>query len=242
MLNTKINLKKGAFSFNAFPIKNQSLLLYTNSPINMKDHNNTLTKYFTVSNNNIFFQFNYLYDDYKKYNLKEYLYTKPIDIIFPKKIIESKGNKKLSTCQITNICRGLMSYDKNSFKMSNFISSTSENPNLLNFGRLLFMDEELLNESNKEKFELFIKSFSRGTKINDENELLAHLFYYEQLNREIIKYKDLFNDVTNKEKEIEENKDLYRLVEINLKVVLANYNFMLDKIERILNHEIIDNL
>ena len=242
MLNTKINLKKGTFSFNAFPIKNQSLLLYTNSPINMKDHNNTLTKYFTVSNNNIFFQFNYLYDDYKKYNLKEYLYTKPIDIIFPKKIIESKGNKKLSTCQITNICRGLMSYDKNSFKMSNFISSTSENPNLLNFGRLLFMDEELLNESNKEKFELFIKSFSRGTKINDENELLAHLFYYEQLNREIIKYKDLFNDVTNKEKEIEENKDLYRLVEINLKVVLANYNFMLDKIERILNHEIIDNL
>ena len=242
MLNTKINLKKGAFSFNAFPIKNQSLLLYTNSPINMKDHNNTLTKYFTVSNNNIFFQFNYLYDDYKKYNLKEYLYTKPIDIIFPKKIIESKGNKKLSTCQITNICRGLMSYDKNSFKMSNFISSTSENPNLLNFGRLLFMDEELLNESNKEKFELFIKSFSRGTKINDENELLAHLFYYEQLNREIIKYKDLFNDVINKGKEIEENKDLYRLVEINLKVVLANYNFMLDKIERILNHEIIDNL
>ena len=242
MLNTKINLKKGAFSFNAFPIKNQSLLLYTNSPINMKDHNNTLIKYFTVSNNNIFFQFNYLYDDYKKYNLKKYLYTKPIDIIFPKKIIESKGNKKLTTCQITNICRGLMSYDQNLFKMSNFISSTLENPNLLNFGRLLFMDEEILNEGNKEKFELFIKSFSRGTKINDENELLTHLFYYEQLNREIIKYKDLFNDIINKEKDIEDNKDLYRLVEINLKVVLANYNFMLDKIERILNHEIIDNL
>ena len=242
MLDTKINVKKGAFSFNAYPIRNQSLLLYTKSQINMKDNNSTLTKYFTVSNDNIFFQFNYLYDDYKKYDLKKYLYSKPIDIIFKKKIIESNGNKKLTTCQITNICRGLMSFDKNTFKMSNFISSTSENQNLLNFGRLLFMDEELLNEDNKEKFQLFIRSFSRGTKINDENELLAHLFYYEQLNREIIKYKDLFKDINNKEKEIEENKDLFRLVELNLKVVLANYNFILNKIETILNHEIIDNL
>ena len=242
MLDTKVNLKKGAFSFNAYPIRNQSLLLYTKSPINMKDNNSTLTKYFTVSNDNIFFQFNYIYDDYKKYNLKKYLYSKPIDIIFPKKIIESTGNKKLSACRITNICRGLMSFDQNKFKMSNFISSTSENPNLINFGRLLFMDEELLNEDNKEKFELFIRSFSLGTKINDDNEFLSNLFYYEQLNREIIKYKDLFNDINNKEKEIEENKDLYRLVEINLKVVLANYNFILDNMERILTHEITDNL
>ena len=195
MLDTKVNLKKGAFSFNAFPIKNQSLLLYTKSPIQMKDNNGILTKYFTVSNDNLFFQFNYLYDDYKKYNLKKYIYSKSIDVIFQKKIIESSGNKKLTTCQITNICRGLISFDKNTFKMSNYIKSTSETPNLLNFWRLLFMDEELLNDNNKEKFQIFIRSFSSGTKINDENELLANLFYYEQLNREIIKYKDLFNDI-----------------------------------------------
>ena len=240
MLDTKVNLKNKAFIFNAYPVLNQSLLLYTLSPINLKDNNGTLTKYFTVSNENLFFQYNYQYNDYKKYNLKKYIYSKPIDIIFPKKIIEGPGNKKATTCQLLNLCRGLMPIDKETLKMSNLISTTSENPYLINFGRLLFIDEEMLNEDNKEKFQLFIRSFSRGSKINDENEFLAHLFYFSQLNREIVNYKIFFSDI--KEKEIEENNDLFRLVELNLKVVLANYDFLIDKMERILEHEIIDSI
>ena len=242
MLDTKVNRINKAFSFNAYPVLNQSLLLYTRSPINIKDNDGKLTKYFTVSNENIFFYYNYLYDDYKKYNLKEYLYSKPIDIFVPKKLIGEREGRKATACQILNICRGIMPMDKDTFKMSNYISSTSENPHLLTFGRLLFIDEEMLNEDNREKLQLFMRSFSRGTKINNENELLALLFYYEQLNREISNYKDFFNDIIRKEKEINENKDLFRLIELNIKVVLTNYNFILDKIETLINNDIIDNL
>ena len=240
MLDIKVNIKNKGFSFNSYPVLNKSLLLYTRSPINMQDSNGTLTKYFTVSNENLFFQYNYQYNEYKKYNLKKFIYSKPIDIIFPKKIIEGPGNKKITTCQLLNICRGLIPLDKETFKMTYLISSTSENPHLLNFGRLLFIDEEMLNEDNQEKFQLFIRSFSRGSMINEENEYLAYLFYLAQLNREIFNYKDFFNDI--KEKEIEENKDLFRLVELNLKVVLDNYNFLLEKMERILEREIIDSI
>ena len=124
--------------------------------------------------------------------------------------------------------------------MTQFIGDSTENPLLVSFGRLLFLDEELLNENNKEKFQFFLRSFAKGTKINEENEILAYLFYYQQLNREINNYKDFFNDIINKEKEIEENKDLFRLIELNFDIVLKNYNFILDKLENMLTKQIMD--
>ena len=134
-----------------------------------------------------------------------------------------------------NICRGIIPNDDSTYKMISFISTSRENPNLLNFARLLFLDEQLLDEDNKSQFSIFIRSFTHGEKINDENELLAYLFYYQQLNREIEIYKEFFNDIINKEKEIEENKDLFKLIELNLKVILMNYNIILDKMEVLLN-------
>ena len=220
---------KNSAKLNPYPVLNNSLLLYTRNSINMKENNGILTKYYTVSNENLFFQYNYIYDDYKKYKLNEYLYTKSIDIIVPKKLIQGPENKKAYTCQLLNICPGLMPIDKNTMKMSNFISSSYENPNLINFGRLLFLDEKYLNENDQEKFKIFIKSLSRGAKINDENEYLTYLFYFEQLNKEILNFKNFFKDIINEEKNINENKDLFRLVELNLKVVLANYHFCLIK-------------
>ena len=243
MLDTRVNHKNIATTpLNAYPVLNNSLLLYTRSSINMKDNNGILTKYYTVSNEKVFFQYNYIYDDYKKYKLNKYLYTKSIDIIVPKKIIEGIENKKITTCQLLNICPGLLPIDKNTLKMSNFISSSYENPNLINFGRLLFLDEKFLNENDKDKFQFFIKSFSRGTKINNENEYLAYLFYFDQLNKEIPNFKNFFKDIITNQKDINKNNDLFRLVELNLKVVLANYIFLLDKMERLLNNEIIDNI
>ena len=242
MLDTKVNIKNKNFAFNAYPVFNQSILLYTISPINIKDNNATLTKFFTVSNENLFFQYNYLFNEFKEFHPNKYIYSKSIDIIVPRKLLDGKGNKKVSTCHFMNICRGLITNDKDTYKMSNFISISSENPHLINFGRLLFMDENLLDENNKEKFQLFIRSFSKGTKINDENEFLSHLFYYEQLNREIGNYKDYFDDIKNKQKDIEENKDLFRLIELNLEVVLMNYNLILDKLENMLTRQIMDNI
>ncbi len=242
MLDTKVNLKNTVYSFSAYPIFNKSLLLYTRSPINVKDNKGLLTKYFTATIENFYFQYNYLFDEYKKFELNKYTYSKQIDIIIPKKILEGEDNKKISACQIMNLCKGLTTNDDSTYKMNYFISSTSENPHLMNFGRLLFIDEAMLNQDDKETFRLFIKTFSGGAKINDQNEYLAHLFYYQQLNREIGNYKDFFNDVKNKQKEIEENKDLFRIIELNLRVVLMNYIFVLDKMEKILNQQIINNI
>ena len=242
MIDTKVNLKNKGFTFHSYPVLNRSLLLYTKSSIPIKESHGILTKYFSLSNENVFFQYNYIFDDYKKFDLYKYFYTKQIDIIFPKKYIDDTEKKKITTCQLLNICKGLMPIpdDKTLYKFQNFIGSSSENPNLMNFGRLLFLDEEWLNETNKEKFELFIKSFATGTTINNENELLASLFYYAQLKREIENYKDFFNDIKNNGKEIEENKEIFRLIELNLKVVLMNYNFLLTKMQILLNHEIMD--
>ena len=240
MLDVKVNTKNRVVSLNPYPIYNSSILLYTNTPIRVSDSNGTLTKYFTVSNENVFFQFHYLFEDFKKYNPKKYLYLKSIDIIFPKKLIDGPDSKKVTTCHVLNICRGLINYDENTYKMTQFIGDSTENPLLINFGRLVFLDEELLNENNKEKFQIFLRSFSHGTKINEENEILAYLFYYQQLNREISNYKDFFNDIINKEKEIEDNKDLFRLIELNFDIVLKNYNFILDKLENMLAKQIID--
>ena len=198
MLDTKVNLRNKGFTFSSYPILNNSLLVYTRSAIQKKETNGILTKFFSVSNDNLFYQYNYEFDEYKKYNLKKYLYSKELEVIVPKKYIEGQENKKVTTCQLLNICRGLMPVpnDNTLLKMSNFIGTTNENPHLMSFGRLLFLDEkELLNEENKEKFQIFIKSFSTGTKISDENELLAYLFYYDQLNREIVNYKDFFSDI-----------------------------------------------
>lgn len=240
MLDIKVNTKSRVVSLNPYPIFNNSILLYTNNPMRVSDNNGTLTKFFTVSNENIFFQYHYLFKDFKKYNPKKYLYLKSIDIIFPKKLIDGPESKKITTCHFLNICRGLITNDENTYKMTEFIGDSTENPLLVNFGRLLFLDEELLNENNKEKFQLFLRSFAKGTKINEENEILAYLFYYQQLNREISHYKDFFNDIINKEKEIEENKDLFRLIEMNLDIVLKNYKFILDKLENMLTKQIMD--
>jgi len=240
MLDVKVNTKGSVVSLNPYPVFNSSILLYTNSPIRVSDNNGTLTKFFTVSNENVFFQYHYLFEDFKKYSPKKYLYLKSINIIFPKKLIDGPESKKITTCHLLNLCRGLIANDENTYKMTQFIGDSTENPILINFGRLVFLDEELLNENNKEKFQIFMRSFARGTKINDENEILAYLFYYQQLNREISNYKDFFNDIMNKEKEIEENKDLFRLIELNFDIVLKNYNIILDKLENMLTRQIID--
>ncbi len=242
MFDIKINLKNKAFSINTYPVLNNSLLLYTKTPIQKKDNDGILTKYFTVSNDNIFFHYNYLYEDYKKYNLNKYIYSKQIDIFVPKKLLGEQNSKKLYSCQLMNICRDIMPMGKDLYKMSTFLGSTSLNPYFLKFGRLLFINEDMLNENNKEQFQLFFRSFIRGNKINDENEFLAYLFFYEQLNNEILNYKNFFNDIINKENEINEYKDLYRLIELNLKLVIKNYNFLLNQMEVILNHDILDNL
>ena len=185
MLDTKVNVRNRMYSFIAFPVLNQSIILYTKNHINMKDDNGLITKHFTVTNENMFFQYNYLFDDYKKFNFNKYYYSKQIDVIIPKKILDGETNKKLTTCKIMNICRGIIPNDDSTYKMLSFISTSRENPNLLNFARLLYLDEQLLDEEKKSQFQIFIRSFTHGEKINDENELLAYIFYYQQLNREI---------------------------------------------------------
>ena len=141
------------------------------------------------------------------------------------------------------ICRGLIPNDKNSYKMSNLISSSALNEHLITFGRLLFIDEERLNENDQKKFNLILRSFAYGSKISDDNEFLSRLFYLEQLNKGTTHYKELFSDVIKKEKDIKEKKednDLFKLIEMNFRCVLNNYNFLLDSMEVILNREILD--
>ena len=243
LLDTKVNIKDKGFTFFAYPQLNSSLLLYTNNNIKVKETNGILTKYFSISNENLFFQHNYAFEEYKKYNFNKYIYTKPIEILFDKKLLDGKQKKKLSVCQMLQICRGLIPNDKNSYKMSNLISSSALNEHLITFGRLLFIDEERLNENDQKKFNLILKSFAYGSKISDDNEFLSRLFYLEQLSKGTMHYKELFGDVIKKEKDIKEKKednDLFKLIEMNFRCVLNNYNFLLDSMEVILNRQILD--
>ena len=243
LLDTKVNIKDKGFTFFAYPQLNSSLLLYTNNNIKVKETNGILTKYFSISNENLFFQHNYAFEEYKKYNFNKYIYTKPIEILFDKKLLDGKQKKKLSVCQMLQICRGLIPNDKNSYKMSNLISSSALNEHLITFGRLLFIDEERLNENDQKKFNLILRSFAYGSKISDDNEFLSRLFYLEQLSKGTTHYKELFSDVIKKEKDINEKKednDLFKLIEMNFRCVLNNYNFLLDSMEVILNREILD--
>jgi len=243
LLDTKVNIKDKGFTFFAYPQLNGSLLLYTNNNIKVKETNGILTKYFSISNENLFFQHNYAFEEYKKYNFNKYIYTKPIEILFDKKLLDGKQKKKLSVCQMLQICRGLIPNDKNSYKMSNLISSSALNEHLITFGRLLFIDEERLNENDQKKFNLILRSFAYGSKISDDNEFLSRLFYLEQLSKGTTHYKELFADVIKKEKDIKEKKednDLFKLIEMNFRCVLNNYNFLLDSMEVILNREILD--
>ena len=243
LLDTKVNIKDKGFTFFAYPQLNSSLLLYTNNNIKVKETNGILTKYFSISNENLFFQHNYAFEEYKKYNFNKYIYTKPIEILFDKKLLDGKQKKKLSVCQMLQICRGLIPNDKNSYKMSNLISSSALNEHLITFGRLLFIDEERLNENDQKKFNLILRSFAYGSKISDDNEFLSRLFYLEQLSKGTTHYKELFSDVIKKEKDIKEKKednDLFKLIEMNFRCVLNNYNFLLDSMEVILNREILD--
>jgi predicted metal-dependent hydrolase len=243
LLDTKVNIKDKGFTFFAYPQLNSSLLLYTNNNIKVKETNGILTKYFSISNENLFFQHNYAFEEYKKYNFNKYIYTKPIEILFDKKLLDGKQKKKLSVCQMLQICRGLIPNDKNSYKMSNLISSSALNEHLITFGRLLFIDEERLNDNDQKKFNLILRSFSYGSKISDDNEFLSRLFYLEQLSKGTTHYKELFADVIKKEKDIKEKKednDLFKLIEMNFRCVLNNYNFLLDSMEVILNREILD--
>ena len=82
-------------------------------------------------------------------------------------------------------------------------------------------------------------------EISNENEYLAHLFYLEQLSKGMEYYKEFFVDIINKEKNIKEkkeDKDLFKLIEMNYRCILNNYNLLLDSMERILNREILDIL
>ena len=56
LLDTKVNIKDKGFTFFAYPQLNSSLLLYTNNNIKVKETNGILTKYFSISNENLFFQ------------------------------------------------------------------------------------------------------------------------------------------------------------------------------------------
>ena len=245
LLDTQVNIKDKGFTFYTYPQLNTSLILYTTQEVKKKDSNGILTKFFSVSNENLFFQHNYLFEEYKKYNTNKFIYTKPINILFDKKLLDGKMRKKLSVCQMLQICRGLMPNDKDSYKMTNLISSSTLNEHLITFGRLLFTDEELLNEDNQKKFNLILRSYAYGSKISDDNEYLAHLFYLEQLSKEMENFKKFFKDIINKEKNIKEkkeDKDLFKLIEMNYRCILNNYNLLLDSMERILNREILDIL
>jgi len=245
LLDTQVNIKDKGFTFYTYPQLNTSLILYTTQEVKKKDSNGILTKFFSVSNENLFFQHNYLFDEYKKYNTNKFIYTKPINILFDKKLLDGKMRKKLSVCQMLQICRGLMPNDKDSYKMTNLISSSTLNEHLITFGRLLFTDEELLNEDNQKKFNLILRSYAYGSKISNDNEYLSHLFYLEQLSKEMNNYKEFFKDIINKEKNIKEkkeDKDLFKLIEMNYRCILNNFNLLLDSMERILNREILDIL
>ena len=245
LLDTQVNIKDKGFTFYTYPQLNTSLILYTTQEVKKKDSNGILTKFFSVSNENLFFQHNYLFDEYKKYNTNKFIYTKPINILFDKNLLDGKMRKKLSVCQMLQICRGLMPNDKDSYKMTNLISSSTLNEHLITFGRLLFTDEELLNEDNQKKFNLILRSYAYGSKISNDNEYLSHLFYLEQLSKEMENYKEFFKDIINKEKNIKEkkeDKDLFKLIEMNYRCILNNYNLLLDSMERILNREILDIL
>ena len=245
LLDTKVNIKNKGFSFFLHPELNSSLELYTQNPIDMKETNGILTKYFSISNENLFFQHNYVFDEYKKYNYNKYIYTKPLEILFNKQLLDGKMKKKLSACQMLQICRGLMPNDKTSYKMTNLISASSINEHLITFGRLLFIDEEKLNEKDQNTFNLILRSFAYGSKISDDNEYLSHLFYLEQLSRGTEYFKEIFNDLIKKEKDIKEkkeDKDLFKLIEMNYRCILNNYNFLLDSMETILNREILDSI
>ena len=154
--------------------------------------------------------------------------------------MDDSENSKTTLCQILNICKGLVHLDNDRYRMPSFISSTLENPVLFIFSRLLFLNKDMMDKKNKDQFNYFVRNFASGSKINDDNELLSQLYIYQQLNREMENYKDFFYDIINKEKEIEENKDIFRLIELNLKVVLINYNYLLDKMEKIMINKIID--
>ena len=245
LLDTQVNIKDKGFTFYTYPQLNTSLILYTTQEVKKKDSNGILTKFFSVSNENLFFQHNYLFEEYKKYNTNKFIYTKPINILFDKKLLDGKMRKKLSVCQMLQICRGLMPNDKDSYKMTNLISSSTLNEHFITFGRLLFTDEELLNEDNQKKFNLILRSYAYGSKISNDNEYLSHLFYLEQLSKEMENYKEFFKDIINKEKNIKEkkeDKDLFKLIEMNYRCILNNYNLLLDSMERILNREILDIL
>jgi len=243
LLDTKVNIKDKGFTFYAFPQLNSSLQLYTTQEIKQKESNGILTKYFSISNENLFFQHNYAFEEYKKINYNKYIYTKPIEILFDKNLLDGKKRKKIQVCQMLQICRGLMPNDKTNYKMTNLISSSSLNDHLITFGRLLFTDEELLNENNQKEFNVILRSYAYGSRISNENEYLSHLFYMEQLSKGVGYYKDIFKDVIKKEKDIKEkkeDKDLFKLIEMNYRCILNNYNSLLDSMERILNKEILD--
>ena len=242
LLDTKVNIKDKGFSFYTFP-QNSSLLLYNTLDIKYSETNGILTKYFAISNENLFFSHNYAFEEYKKNNNNKYIYTKPIDILFDKKLLDGKKKKKISVCQMLQICRGLMPNDKMTYKMTNLISSSSLNEHLITFGRILFTDEGMLNEDNQKEFNVILRSFAFGSKISHENEYLAHLFYLEQLSKGMEYYKDIFNDVIKKEKDIKEkkeDKDLFKLIEMNYRCIINNYNLLMDSMERILNRHIMD--
>ena len=240
MLDSKINLINKMYPFNGYPVLNESFLLQSSTPLDINDNNGLLTKYLTLSNENIFFHYISQFDEFKELNLNKFIYLKLIDIIIPNELIDDSENRKTTLCQILSICKGLVHLDRDRYRMPSFISSTLENPDLFIFGRLLFLDKDIMDKKNKEQFNFFLRSLASGYIINDDNELLSQLYLYQQLNREMDNYKDFFYDIINKEKEIEENKDLFKLIELNLKVVLINYNYLLDKMEKIIINKIID--
>ena len=243
LLDTKVNIKGKTFTFYTFPQRNTSLSLYSTKEIKQKESNGILTKYFSISNENLFFQHNYMFEEYKKFDLNKFRYIMSIEILFDKQLLEGKTRKKLSFCQMLQICTGLMPSDNNYYKMTNLISASVLNDYLITFGRLLFTDEDLFNENNKKEFNLILKSYATGSKISDDNEYLAHLFYMEQLSKGMEYYKDIFSDVIKKEKDLKEKKedrDLFKLIEMNYRIALNNYNLLLDSMEIILNRKILD--
>ena len=209
MLDSKLNLINKIYPFNGYPILNESFVLSTSTPLDINDNNGLLTKYLTLSNENIFFNYISQFDEFKKFNLNKFIYLKLIDIIIPNALMDDSENSKTTLCQILNICKGLVHLDNDRYRMPSFISSTLENPVLFIFSRLLFLNKDMMDKKNKDQFNYFVRNFASGSKINDDNELLSQLYIYQQLNREIKNYKDFFNNIINKEKEIEENKDIF---------------------------------
>ena len=91
----------------------------------------------------------------------------------------------------------------------------------------------------------------KNKNLKHENDLIQEYFNEKNRNSKnisnniIYTVDDIQKEKENLEKNIKEkkeDKDLFKLIEMNYRCILNNYNLLLDSMERILNREILDIL